>query len=87
MKKDYLKIYSKLKIDNKYFNIILKVIAVVNIVLEENDVVFLSLRSCGLLKRFKKIGPTKLLRLQDVETFRSDHPRKKSGIQLRSQIV
>ena len=35
----------------------------------------------------KKIGPQKLLRLQDVATFRSDHPRNKSGIQLRSQIV
>ena len=32
-------------------------------------------------------GLQKLLRLQDVTTFRSDHPRKKSGIQLRSQIA
>ena len=48
---------------------------------------FLSLGSCFLKDLFKNFGLEKLLRLQDVATFRSDHPRKKSGIQLRSQII
>ena len=38
-------------------------------------------------KKTENFSHQKLFRLLDLTTFHSDHPRKKSGIQLRSQIV
>ena len=38
-------------------------------------------------KKTGNFSHQKLFRLLDLTTFHSDHPRKKSGIQLRSQIV
>ena len=74
----------------KYYNV-LKSLGKGSLLLQKNNCKFIVI-PCNTAHYWyedlqKKIGPQKLLRLQDVATFRSDHPRKKSGIQLRSQIV
>ena len=55
--------------------------------IEKGVVFFLPERVQSPSDHLDSAGLQKLLRLQDAVTFRSDHPRKKNGIQLRPQIV